>query len=61
MSEEQQPTRTASSPADDFSRRHWLPRLGGMVVLADVSGLVQNSRGLLLAAEQTETRARRWR
>ena len=46
MSDEPQPTRMASSQADDLSRRQWLLRLGEMVVLAGVSGLVQNPRRL---------------
>jgi len=52
MSEEEQPTRTASSQADDPSRRQWLLRLGEMVVLAGVSGLVPESAAALLGAAQ---------
>jgi len=57
MSEEQQPTRTASSPADDLSRRQWLLRLGEMVVLAGVSGLVPESAAALLGAGQDTSSA----
>jgi hypothetical protein len=57
MSNEQQPARTASSPADDLSRRQWLLRLGEMVVLAGVSGLVPESAAALLAAGQDMSRA----
>jgi hypothetical protein len=52
MSEEEQPTRAASSEADDPSRRQWLLRLGEMVVLAGVSGLVPESAAALLGAAQ---------
>ena len=52
MSEEPHPTRTESSPADDLSRRQWLLRLGEMVVLAGVSGLVPESAAALLGAGQ---------
>jgi Gluconate 2-dehydrogenase subunit 3 len=52
MSEEQQPTRTGSSPAEDLSRRQWLLRLGEMVVLAGVSGLVPESGAALLGEGQ---------
>jgi hypothetical protein len=52
MSEEQQLTRTASSRADDPSRRQWLLRLGEMVVLAGVSGLVPESAAALLETGQ---------
>jgi hypothetical protein len=52
MSDEQQPTRTASSQAGDLSRRQWLLRLGEMVVLSGVSGLVPESAAALLEAGQ---------
>jgi hypothetical protein len=52
MSEEQQPTCTASSQADDLSRRQWLLRLGEMVVLAGVSGLVPESAVAVLGEGQ---------
>jgi len=39
---------------DDLSRRQWLLRLGEMVVLAGVSGLVPESAAALLAAGQAE-------
>jgi hypothetical protein len=52
MSDEQQPTRETSSQADDLSRRQWLLRLGEMVVLAGVSGLVPESAAALLGTEQ---------
>src|SRR3984885_4904892 len=51
MSEEHQPKST-SSPADELSRRQWLLRLGEMVVLAGVSGLVPESAAALLGAGQ---------
>jgi hypothetical protein len=57
MSEEQQPTRKASLQAADLSRRQWLLRLGEMVVLAGVSGLVPESAMALLAAGQDASRA----
>ena len=57
MSDEQQPTGTASSQADDPSRRQWLLRLGEMVVLAGVSGLVPESAAGLLGAGQDASRA----
>ena len=57
MSEEQQPTRTASSQADNLSRRRWLLRLGEMVALAGVSGLVPESAVALLGAGQAASRA----
>jgi hypothetical protein len=57
MSEEQQQTRTALSPADDLSRRQWLLRLGEMVVLAGVSGLIPESAAALLRAGQDATSA----
>ncbi len=50
MSDEPEPIPTASSPADDLSRRQWLLRLGEMVVLAGVSGLVPESAAALLGA-----------
>ncbi|MGZ5739282.1 MAG: gluconate 2-dehydrogenase subunit 3 family protein [Burkholderiales bacterium] len=44
---------SSSSPADDdLSRRQWLLRLGEMVVLAGVSGLVPESASALLRAAQ---------
>lgn len=49
MSEEPQPTPT---DPDDLSRRHWLLRLGEMVVLAGVSGIVPESAASLLATGQ---------
>jgi hypothetical protein len=52
MSDEQQPTRETSSQADDLSRRQRLLRLGEMVVLAGVSGLVPESAAALLGTEQ---------
>jgi hypothetical protein len=52
MSEEQRPTPEASSQADDLSRRQWLLRLGEMVVLAGVSGLVPESAAALAGAGQ---------
>lgn len=48
MSEEQGPIQTPSSQANDLSRRQWLLRLGEMVVLAGVSGLVPESAAALL-------------
>ena len=48
----EQPTRRPSSQADDLSRRQWLLRLGEMVVLAGVSGLVPESAVALLGTEQ---------
>lgn len=57
MSDEPQPTRMASSQADDLSRRQWLLRLGEMVVLAGVSGLVPESAAALLGAGQDASRA----
>jgi hypothetical protein len=56
MSEEQQPARKASSQAADLSRRQWLLRLGEMVVLAGVSGLVPESAMALPGAEQDASR-----
>jgi hypothetical protein len=38
-------------PTDDLSRREWLLRLGEMVVLAGVSGLVPESAAALLSAQ----------
>jgi hypothetical protein len=53
MNNEQQPTRpTPSAADDDLSRRQWLLRLGEMVVLAGVSGLVPESASSLLRAAQ---------
>jgi hypothetical protein len=52
MSEEQQPSRTAPSQGDNLSRRQWLLRLGDMVVLAGVSGLVPESAAALLGEGQ---------
>ncbi len=52
MSEEQRTTPVASSQADDLSRRQWLLRLGEMVVLAGVSGLVPESAAALLQTGQ---------
>ncbi len=53
MSEEQNPIPAASPESgDDLSRRQWLLRLGEMVVLAGVSGLVPESATVLLAAGQ---------
>ncbi len=57
MSDEQQPTCTASSQADDPSRRQWLLRLGEMIILAGVSGLVPESAATLLAAGQDASAA----
>jgi len=57
MSDEQKPTRRASSQADELSRRQWLLRLGEMVVLAGVSGLVPESAVALLRAGQDASRA----
>ena len=57
MSDEQPPARTASSPAGDLSRRQWLLRLGEMVVLAGVSGLVPESAAALLEAGQAPSPA----
>jgi len=57
MSDEQQPAGKASSDVDDPSRREWLLRLGEMVVLAGVSGLVPESAAALLAAGQDASRA----
>jgi hypothetical protein len=57
MSEEQRTTPAASSQADDLSRRQWLLRLGEMVVLAGVSGLVPESAAALLGAGQTASPA----
>jgi len=57
MSDEQQPSRTASSQADDLSRRQWLLRLGEVVVLAGVSGLVPESATALLGRGQDASRA----
>jgi len=53
MSDEPQPTRMATtSQADDLSRRQWLLRLGEMVVLAGVSGLVPECAAALLATRE---------
>jgi hypothetical protein len=53
MTEDQEPTRATSSPVDDdLTRRQWLLRLGEMVVLAGVSGLVPESASALLGAGQ---------
>jgi len=50
---EEHPTRaTSSNTDDDLSRRQWLLRLGEMVVLAGVSGLVPESATALLGAGQ---------
>jgi hypothetical protein len=49
MSEERKPTPT---DPDDLSRRHWLLRLGEMVVLAGVSGIVPDSAAALLGTGQ---------
>ena len=56
---EEYPTRAASSNTeDDLSRRQWLLRLGEMVVLAGVSGLVPESATALLGSNQdTESTA----
>ncbi len=51
MSEDHQP-KSNSSQADELSRRQWLLRLGEMVVLAGVSGLVPESAAALLGAGQ---------
>jgi len=56
MSEEQRPTPTASSQADQLSRRQWLLRLGETVVLAGVSGLVPESAAALLGKGQDAPR-----
>jgi Gluconate 2-dehydrogenase subunit 3 len=56
MSEEQQPTQKASSQAAELSRRQWLLRLGEMVALAGVSGLVPESAIALLGAGQDASR-----
>jgi hypothetical protein len=54
MTDEQQSTRTTSPQSDDdLSRRQWLLRLGEMVVLAGVSGLVPESAAALLGAGQS--------
>ena len=58
MSDEQQPMRTASSQADNLSRRQWLLRLGEMVVLAGVSGLVPESAAALLGADTSRVTSR---
>jgi hypothetical protein len=42
---------TFRDTADDLSRRQWLLRLGEMVVLAGVSGLVPESAAALLSAQ----------
>lgn len=52
MTEEQSPMPAASESGDDLSRRQWLLRLGEMVVLAGVSGLVPESATALCAAGQ---------
>lgn len=53
MNEELQPIPSASLSADDdLSRRQWLLRLGEMVVLAGVSGLVPESASALLRVAQ---------
>lgn len=52
MSDEQEPIRTPSSQTDDLSRRQWLLRLGEMVVLAGVSGLVPEFAAALVRTEQ---------
>ncbi len=50
MTEKQQPT---STPADDdLTRRQWLLRLGEMVALAGVSGLIPESAAALWGAAQ---------
>ena len=58
MSDEQQPMHTASSRADELSRRQWLLRLGEMVVLAGVSGLVPESAAARPGATRDASRAR---
>jgi len=57
MNDKQQPASGASSQADDLSRRQWLLRLGEMVVLAGVSGLVPESAAALLAGQNTSQSA----
>jgi len=59
VTEEQQANRATSPQTDDdLSRRQWLLRLGEMVVLAGVSGLVPESAAALLGARQdTESTA----
>jgi gluconate 2-dehydrogenase subunit 3-like protein len=57
MSDEKQLASTVSSQADDLSRRQWLLRLGEMVVLAGVSGLVPESATALLGAAQDASRS----
>lgn len=53
MKDEVQPTPPAWLPEDDdLSRRQWLLRLGEMVVLAGVSGLVPESASALLRVAQ---------
>jgi hypothetical protein len=53
MTEDQRSTRAQSPQADDeLSRRQWLLRLGEMVVLAGVSGLVPESASALLGSSQ---------
>ena len=57
MSDGKQPASTVSSQADDLSRRQWLLRLGEMVVLAGVSGLVPEFATALLGAAQDSSRS----
>jgi hypothetical protein len=57
MNEEQEPTQTLSSQANDLSRRQWLLRLGEMVVLAGVRGLVPESAAALLEVGQAASPA----
>src|SRR5712691_5794734 len=52
MTEEQQSNRVSPQTDGDLSRRQWLLRLGAMVVLAGVSGLVPESAAALLGARQ---------
>ena len=52
MTEEQQSNRVSPQTDGDLSRRQWLLRLGEMVVLAGVSGLVPESAAALLGARQ---------
>ncbi len=51
MSDDQNPTRQQES-ADDLTRRQWILRLGELVALAGVSGLVPESASALLQAAQ---------
>jgi Gluconate 2-dehydrogenase subunit 3 len=52
MKDEEIPSTVFRDPNDDLSRRQWLLRLGEMVVLAGVSGLVPETASALLRSRQ---------